>query len=185
MKNLTIQELRELDKNRTQGEWYWSARTLRAETIGEGGGYHEDILYKDNEGVDAKKPDGDFIAAAPQAYALAFQLDEEKSIFVKKWNDEEEKNIKLEEENKALRGALEAHYAWSYAEHKNLGNFNIKSELCNYAEHLTEKALFENDKKYSGLPHLFLNPVALERASEDEVKALVKEVMELALSHKE
>lgn len=38
---------------------------------------------------------------------LAFQLDEEKSIFVKKWNDEEEKNIKLEEENKVLRGSLQ------------------------------------------------------------------------------
>ena len=87
--------------------------------------------------------------------------------------------IDMTAERDRYKDAAIANYAWFYCEDKNIGNFRIRGELCNYAEHLTKKALLDCDKEYQGLPHLFLNPVALERADEEAVKELVKEVMDL------
>ena len=84
-----------------------------------------------------------------------------------------------QERHNLMREALEAHQAWAIAEEKHLGDFDVRSELCYYANHLTEKALGLTVGDYEGVPHMIVFPECrMDRATKDSVRALVKDVLE-------
>ena len=69
--------IRELNEKRTQGDWYWSARTLRSEVMDEDGEFarNEDILRSDKDGCTyGEYDDTQFIASAPDMAAMIQQL---------------------------------------------------------------------------------------------------------------
>ena len=80
-----------------------------------------------------------------------------------------------------MKVALEAHAAWSWAEHSmpRISTFDEDMELCNYAEFLTQRALALAagktwEQAYSGVPHMVIWPsVYISRADQDEARAIV------------
>ena len=84
-----------------------------------------------------------------------------------------------------LLQACEAHQAWAWAEenHKST-SFNERMELCKYAQWLTVRALAITSgdpagEKYAGVPHMVIWPaVYIDRADQDEAKAIVSRLMD-------
>ena len=77
--------IRELNEKRTQGDWYWSARTLRSEVMDEDGEFarNEDILRSDKDGCTyGEYDDTQFIASAPDMAAMIQQLRGELDIAI-------------------------------------------------------------------------------------------------------
>jgi hypothetical protein len=52
-----------------------------------------------------------------------------------------------------LFAAVRANYAWTYAEHHNLGTFDQRSALCAHAEWLTRKAMCVANGKVFDAPY--------------------------------
>lgn len=79
-----------------------------------------------------------------------------------------------------LLEAVRAMYAWFYCEDHLKSSHASRQELCNYTQHLCNKALGETTADYVGLPMLYLH--GIERADEDNCKGLIKEVFDIAQS---
>lgn len=78
--------------------------------------------------------------------------------------------------------ALEAHRAWSYAEHHSIGTFSLRQVLCAHAESLTLRALAaakgEPPPDYRGARFMTVWPgVSLDESDEQAARALVAEVL--------
>ncbi len=102
---------------------------------------------------------------------------------------------RLQAENAAMRGALEACAAWHWAETQHDISQEAKMELCNFSEWLTLRALLltEGDpsmETYHGVPSMVIWPeVRIRRADEEGARAIVDQVIKLwraaVQSHKE
>ena len=73
-----IKRVMELDAKRTQGEWFWSARTLRSDIRDAEGDVEktEDILWQDMCGISASKDNATFLESASLMAAIIRQLAE-------------------------------------------------------------------------------------------------------------
>ncbi len=58
--------------------------------------------------------------------------------------------------------ALTAMIAWFDAESKNLGSFNDRMELCNYAEWAARKSMGQDVGDYEGVPQLIFSRLTPE-----------------------
>lgn len=92
-------------------------------------------------------------------------------------------NVHLIAQAPAMAEALEAHHAWSYAEHHSLGCFEARGVLCAHAESLTARALaaIRGDAvpDYKGRRSLTIWPaVEITESDEATARALVAEVLE-------
>ena len=88
-----------------------------------------------------------------------------------------------EARERKLVEALEAHHAWSYAEHHSLGSFDARCVLCAHAESLTARALAAirggAAPDYKGRRSLTVWPaVEIIESDEASARALVAEVLE-------
>lgn len=88
-----------------------------------------------------------------------------------------------EARERKLVEALEAHHAWSYAEHHSLGSFEARGVLCAHAESLTARALATirggAAPDYKGRRSLTVWPVVeIIESDEASARALVAEVLE-------
>lgn len=72
-----VARVKELDAKRTQGEWFWSARTLRSDIRDADGDVEEthDILWKDMCGIGASEANAEFLLSAPQMASIIAQQD--------------------------------------------------------------------------------------------------------------
>ena len=98
-------------------------------------------------------------------------------------HDEAAANARLIVQAPAMAKALEAHHAWSYAEHHSLGCFEARGVLCAHAESLTARALaaIRGDAvpDYKGRRSLTVWPaVEITESDEATARALVAEVLE-------
>jgi len=94
-----------------------------------------------------------------------------------------EANVRLIAQAPAMAEALEAHHAWSYAEHHSLGSFEARGVLCAHAESLTARALAAirggAAPDYKGRRSLTVWPVVeIIESDEASARALVAEVLE-------
>ena len=92
-----VKKILELDANRTKGEWFWSARTLRSEIRDEEEDIEEipDILHVDSDKcIYSKEADAKFILYAPEMAELIKELTERESKLVEalKWYASVEKD---------------------------------------------------------------------------------------------
>jgi hypothetical protein len=87
----------------------------------------------------------------------------------------------------ATMKACRAHHAWSLAEKDSEVSFSARMELCNYAQWLTEAALFGLGSDYAGVPHLVLigGDVSLSRESVEGCERLIEEMFAKATAKRE
>lgn len=78
--------------------------------------------------------------------------------------------MKLTNAEKAVR----AMFAWFYCEQNHNISFQARTELCNYTEHLCQRAIDDKPTEYDGLPRLYLS--GIERATEEQCEAIIDEV---------
>lgn len=90
----------------------------------------------------------------------------------------------------ALLAAVEANFAWNYAERADGAagtTFNERMDLASYAEWLAYKAMgFPAGPHYQGIPHLGIGDgFEILRAKEAEVQQMVARVLAVAKQKQE
>lgn len=99
------------------------------------------------------------------------------------WVTDERAQEMVDEATAPLLDAVRAMYAWFYCEDHLKSSHTSRQELCNYTQFLCDKALHGFSQEYRGVPRLYLH--GIERADEDNCKALIKEVFEIVHASKE
>jgi len=130
---------------------------------------------------DAEKDEalGGWISCFPPAGVALFEL-----IPVTGKDEHIIANAKLLAAAPQMAEALRAHHAWSYAEDKFLGTFDMRTVLCSYAQHLTARALAAADGSadpgdFSGPPRLVVWPTCeIQREDAEAAQALVEAVLD-------